>query len=135
DLRVVIADAAVQKNRRGQFELVQDFEQAPVPNPVAVVAPGEIARGLLAAAHRIHPQAGPEREMLDVERDIEGEPLASRPTVVFAPDDGRIGVSGMAGKLQHRDAPCGVWRLMNGLAGRNYQGPPSCRAKQEVAQK
>jgi hypothetical protein len=47
DLRIVIADAAVQKNRRGQFQLVQNFEQAPIPDPVAVVAPGEIARRLL----------------------------------------------------------------------------------------
>src|SRR5262249_54542191 len=94
-----------------QFELVQDFEQAPVPNPVAVVAPGEIARRLLAAAHRIHPQAGPEREMLDVERDIEGEPLASRPTVVFQLDDRRIGVSGMAREFQHGGAPCWLGRL------------------------
>src|SRR6266446_3677195 len=90
DLRVVIADAAVQKNRGGQFELVQDFEQAPIADSVAVVAPGEIARGLLAAANRIHPQPG-----------AEGEPLASRPAVVFALDDRRIGVSGVAGKFQH----------------------------------
>src|SRR5262249_47645627 len=75
DLRVVIADAAVQKNRRGQFELVQDFEQAPIADPIAVVAPGEIARRLPAAPNRIHPQPGAEREMLDVERDIEGEPF------------------------------------------------------------
>src|SRR6516162_9376134 len=101
DLRVVIADAAVQKNRGGQFELVQDFEQAPIADTVAVVAPGEIARGLLAAANRIHPQPGAEGEMLDVERDVEGEPLASRPAVVFALDDRRIAVSGVAGKFQH----------------------------------
>jgi hypothetical protein len=49
DLRIVIADAAVQKNRRGQFQLVQNFEQALIPDLVAVVAPGEIARRPLAA--------------------------------------------------------------------------------------
>jgi hypothetical protein len=54
DLRIVIADAAVQKNRRGQFQLVQNFEQAPIPDPVAVVAPGEIARRLLAAQKLLH---------------------------------------------------------------------------------
>jgi hypothetical protein len=43
------ADAAVQKNRRGQFQLVQNFEQALIPDLVAVVAPGEIARRPLAA--------------------------------------------------------------------------------------
>jgi hypothetical protein len=104
DLRVVVADAAVQKNRGKQFQLVQDLEQAPIADPVAVVAPGEIARRLLAAAHRIHSQPA-EGEMLDVERDIEGEPLASRPVVVFALDDRRIGVSGVAGKFQHGGTP------------------------------
>src|SRR5215470_15688203 len=102
DLGVVIADAAVEKNRSGQLELVQDLEQAPIADSVAVVAPGEIARGLLAAAHRIHPEAGAEGEMLDIERDVEGEPLASGPVVVFALDDRRIGVSGVSGKFQHR---------------------------------
>ena len=101
DLRVVVADAAVQKDGGGQLELVEDLEQPPVADPVAVVAPGEVARGLLGAADRIHPQPGAEREMLDVERDVEGEPLASRPVVVFPLDDGRIGVSAMAGKFQH----------------------------------
>src|SRR5262249_60548867 len=82
-----------------------------IADPVAVIAPGEIARGLLAAAHRIHPQPGAEREMLDVERHIEGEPLASRPIVVFTLDDGRIGVAGMAGKFQHRGPPSPIERL------------------------
>ena len=59
---------------------------------------------------RIHSQPA-EGEMLDVERDIEGEPLASRPTVVRPLDDRRIGISGMAGKFQHRDAPCWLGRL------------------------
>ena len=50
DVRVVMADAAVQKHRRGQLQLVQDLEQAPVADPIAVVAPGEISRVLLPAA-------------------------------------------------------------------------------------
>src|SRR5262249_43531221 len=43
--------------------------------------------------------------MLDVERHIEGEPLASRPIVVFPLDDRRIGISRVAGKFQHRGPP------------------------------
>jgi hypothetical protein len=106
DLRVVIADAAIQQDRGGQLQLVEDLEQAPIADPVAVIAPGEIARGLLTAADRIHPQSGAEREMLDIERDVEGEPLALRPTVVFALDDRGICVSAVAGKFQHWGAPC-----------------------------
>src|SRR5262249_44086150 len=126
--------------------LIQDFEQAPIADPVAVVAPGEIARGLLAAAHRIHSQPGAEGEMLDIERHIEGEPLASRPAVVRPLDDGRIGVPGMAGKLQHRDllpssnffatadavwhegpAPRARHRLRVRRDSRNYGGPAGSR--------
>src|SRR5262249_36924974 len=106
DLRVVIADAAVQQDRGGQLEFVEDFKQPPIADPVAVIAPGEVARGLLAAANGIHPQPGAEREMLDVKRDIEGEPLAARPSVVLPLDDRRVGVAGMAGKFQHWSAPC-----------------------------
>src|SRR6185295_16140322 len=120
DLRVVVADAAVQQDGGGQLQLVEDLEQPPVADPVAVVAPGEVTRGLLAAADRIHPQPSAEREMLDIERDVEGEPLASRPAVVFPLDDRRIGVSAMAGKFQHGCAPwwLGILaRMRGGLVG------------------
>jgi hypothetical protein len=56
DMRIGIADAAVQKNRRRQFQLVQNFEQAPIPDPVAVVAPGEIVRRLPAAQKLLFPE-------------------------------------------------------------------------------
>ena len=79
DLRIVVADRAVEQDGGRQLELVENLEQAPVADAVAVVAPGIVARGLLAAAHRVHADAGAEREMLDVERDVEGEPLAARP--------------------------------------------------------
>ena len=101
DVRIVVADAAVEQDGCRQLELVQDLEQAPVADPVTVVAPGEIARRLLAAADRVHAEPGAEREMLDVERDVEGEPLASGPSVVRPLDDRRIGIAGMARKCQH----------------------------------
>jgi hypothetical protein len=85
----------------GPYERVLDVERVTgMPREEL----SEIARRLLAAAHRIHSQPA-EGEMLDVERDIEGEPLASRPVVVFALDDRRIGVSGVAGKFQHGGTP------------------------------
>src|SRR5262249_48782591 len=83
DVRIVMADHAVQQDGGRQLQLVQHREQAPVADAVAVVAPGIVAAGLRpAAVGRIHADPGPEREVLDVERDIEGEPLSLRPAVV-----------------------------------------------------
>ena len=102
ELRVMVANTAVQENRRRQFQIVQDFEQAPISDPVAVIAPGEVACGLLAAAiGRIHPDPGAEREMFDVQRHIERQPLPVRPGVVWPVDDRRIGIARMTWKLQH----------------------------------
>src|SRR5580704_6325768 len=98
DLRIVVADGAVEQDRGRQLQLVQDFEQAPISDAVAVVAPGEIARGLHPAAHRVHAEARAEGEVLDVERDVEGEPLAAGPGIFGALNDGRISITGMAGK-------------------------------------
>src|SRR5262245_5950390 len=105
DLRIVIAHAAVQQDRGGQLQLIEDFEQAPIADPIAIVAPREVARRLLTAADGIHAEPSAEREVLDVERDIEGEPLAIRPTVVFAFDDRRVGVPVVGGESQHWGAP------------------------------
>ena len=77
----MIAHAAVQQDRGGQLQLVEDFEQAPIADAIAIVAPGEVARRLLTAADGIHADSRAEREVLDIERDIEGKPLATRPGV------------------------------------------------------
>ena len=102
EVRVVVADAAVEQDRRGQLELVEHLEQAPVADAVAVIAPGEVARGLLpAAVGGIHPQPGTEGEMLDIERHVERQALAPRPLIARPFDDRRIGVASMAWKLEH----------------------------------
>ena len=102
DLGVVVADAAVQQDGRGKLELIEHLEEPPVADAVAVVAPREVAGRLLAAAvGRIHSQPGAEGEMLDIERDIERQPLSARPLVTGPLDDGRIGIACVAGKLQH----------------------------------
>ena len=106
DLRIVMADAAVEQDRRRQLQLVEDLEQPPVADAVAVVAPGEIARGLRAGAvARVHADAGAEGEVLDVERNVEGQPLALRPAVIGPRRDRRIVIAVVAGKLQHRSSP------------------------------
>jgi hypothetical protein len=54
------------------------------------------------------PQPGAEREMLGVERDVEGEPLASRPTVLFPLDDRRIGVAVVGGEVSALEGRSGA---------------------------
>src|SRR5262249_17258830 len=106
DVRILVAHHAVEQDRGRQFELIEDFEQAPVADAVAVVAPGEVARGLRTGAiARIHSDAGAEGEMLDVERDVEREPFSLGPAVVGALHDRHEAVAGMARKLQHSSSP------------------------------
>src|SRR5687767_6533038 len=71
--------------RRRKLELVEQLEQAPHADAVAVVAPGVVAMGLrLAGFRRVVSQAGAESEPFDVGGEEEGEALAARPAVVFA---------------------------------------------------
>src|SRR5262249_41684548 len=107
DLGVVIANTTVQQDRRGQLQIVQDFEQAPISDSVAVVAPSEVSRRLLAGAvGGIHANAGAEREVFDIERHVERQPLSIGPRIVPPLDDRRIGVPRMSRKLQHSSSPC-----------------------------
>ena len=121
DVRVVVADRAVEKNGGRKLQLVEDLEQAPVADPVAVVAPGPVARGLRAAAVvRVHAEAGAEREMLDVEGDVEREPLAPGPGVVPPLGDRQELVASVTWQLQH-GAPLGLSfsALRTSTGGRN----------------
>jgi hypothetical protein len=69
--------------RRRQAELVEELEQPPDADAVAVVAPRIVAMRLrLGGLRRVVTEAGAEREPLDVRRDDEGESLAARPAVV-----------------------------------------------------
>ena len=85
DLRRIVVDQAVGAVPGGQAELVQQVEQAPDADAVAVVAPGIVAVRLrLAGLGRIVPQPRAEGEPLDVRGEQERQALAARPAVVFA---------------------------------------------------
>src|SRR4029079_13165992 len=69
DVGKILADQAVEQDRRGQPQLVEQAEDPPNPDAETVIAPGEVALRLRAAALRgIGAAAGYERELLDVER-------------------------------------------------------------------
>jgi hypothetical protein len=85
DLRRVLVDQAVGVVRRRQPELVEELEQAPDADAVAVVAPGIVAVGLrLSGLRRVVAEPGAEGKPLDVGRQAEREALALRPRVVFS---------------------------------------------------
>jgi hypothetical protein len=64
----MLANKAIQKDRRRQFELVEHLEYAPHANPETVVSPREIALRLAGGRPPvwITSEPGHEREMLDV---------------------------------------------------------------------
>jgi hypothetical protein len=84
----VLVDEAVRVVRRRQLELVEELEQPPDADAVAIVAPGIVAVRLrLPGLRRVVAEAGAEREPLDVRREDESEaPFLSigpaRPVVV-----------------------------------------------------
>ncbi len=84
-LRRVFVEQAVGVVRGRQLELVEQLEQPPYADAVAVVAPGIVAVGLrLALLRRIVTEPGAEGEPLDVGGQHEREALAARPAVVLA---------------------------------------------------
>src|SRR6185437_14173074 len=76
-----------------------------------VIAPGEGAGIGRRARHGEQvPLAGAEREMLDVEAEIDREPLAVRPRIIRAVDDRRVRIAAVIGKLHVETPAMGVWR-------------------------
>ena len=66
----------------GRFSASKSVEQPPGADPVAVVAPGVVEHvGLRPARRQLGAKALAEGEMLEVEREIDGEPLAAGPVV------------------------------------------------------
>ncbi len=83
-LRRVVVDERVGVVRGRQLQLVEEVEQAPDADAVAVVAPGVVAVRLrLAGLRRVVAEPGAEGKPLDVGGEDEGEALSARPAVVL----------------------------------------------------
>src|SRR6185503_4250260 len=50
DVRIFVAHRRIQQDRGRQLELVENLEEPPVADTIAVVAPGVVARGLRTRA-------------------------------------------------------------------------------------
>src|SRR5512134_2033072 len=87
NLRRGVVDQAVGAVSGGKAKVVQQIEQTPDADAVAVVAPGVVAVRLrLAELGRVVAEARAVREPLDVGGDEEREALAARPAVILALD-------------------------------------------------
>ena len=91
EFRAMIVERGVDQRSCGQFERVKQFEAAPGPHPIAILAPAEVEHIWLG---RRRPQPGTQplakRKMLDVEAQIDRKPRTARPGVVTAPVDGLV---------------------------------------------
>ena len=99
-LRAVIIDGGVDQMIAGELELVEQLEQPPHADAVAVIAPTVVAvvgrRGLRGDEM---PEALPEGEMLDVQGDVNGEALALGPGIIRPLGDGRVIVASVRRQL------------------------------------
>ena len=103
DLRRVVVGRGVHQMAGGKAELVEQVENPPDADAQPVIAPSVVSDvGLRARGGRGMSHPFPVMEMLDVEADIEGEPLAARPVVVRAIDDRRIVVTAVVSQLHPR---------------------------------
>jgi len=89
-----LVDLRVHLRLGRNAELVEQLEQPPDPDPIAVVAPAEDAVALRLVGRRdgrALPDAKAER--LDVERDVDGETTTAGPGVIGTRRDVRVVVS------------------------------------------
>src|SRR6266511_1103686 len=100
----MLIDGCVHLGLDGDVELIEEFEQPPDADAIAVVAPGEDAMGV-GLFWRGDPcsLALAIAELLDVDRYIYREPPAPGPTIVRPLGD--VGICGSAMRAQHAIPP------------------------------
>ncbi|MFM9968610.1 MAG: hypothetical protein ACKVQK_09460 [Burkholderiales bacterium] len=104
DVRRHVVDRGVHLRFDGDTQFIEHLEQAPHANTVAIVAPSEnrVARCLVRRGNR-RALARTKAESLDVERNVDGEPLAARPGIIRALGDIGVGITAVG--AQHLNAP------------------------------
>src|SRR5262249_10636502 len=112
DVRALVVHRGVHLRLDGEAELVEQLEQPPHADAVAVVAPAvhAVARRLVGRRDG-RALADAEAERLDVHRHVDGEAAAARPRVVGPRDDAGVAVAVVSGK--HAGPPrgrCGAGR-------------------------
>ena len=91
DLRGVVVDRSIHQVAGGQVKVVKQVENTPDADAQAVIPPGIIAYvRRRARVGRGVAQALAETEMLNVQGEVNGQPLAVRPVVLRAFADGGV---------------------------------------------
>jgi hypothetical protein len=105
DIRAVPVGGSIHLSLDGDIELVEEFEQSPDADTVALVPPGECAVGIgLFWRRDPGPLAFIVAELFDLDRDIDGKPFTAWPTVVRPLGNVRVGVPIMS--TYHAGPPC-----------------------------
>ena len=90
----MIVDFAVEQQRNRQLELIEQFEQPPDTDPVAVFAPTPVVRVGVGKARRIgNAQAFPVSEVLEIEGNMYRQASFLRPCERRAVRDRTVGKS------------------------------------------
>ena len=90
----MLVDAEIHLGFDGHVEGVEQLEQAPDADPIAVIAPREDAVAVRLVRRRDgRALALAEAELLDVDRDVDGETGPVRPVVDRAGGDVGIGIT------------------------------------------
>src|ERR1700680_4387589 len=96
----IVENRRVDQVSRREVQFIEQFEAAPNANPIAVIAPGE---GTWVWRRPCYGQemtfARAEREVFDVEAEIDRQPLSFWPGVVRPVNDRRISIAIMIRKL------------------------------------
>src|SRR5262249_22315729 len=96
----VVENRRVDQVSRREGQFIEQFEADPNANPIAVITPGA-GPGICSRAcyGQEVASARAEREVFDVEAEINRQPLSVWPGVVWTVNDRRIGIAIMIWKL------------------------------------
>src|ERR1700730_16839463 len=96
----IVENRRVDQVSRREVQFIEQFEAAPNANPVPVIVPGE-GRGVWSCSCYGQEMtfARAEREVFDVEAEIDRQPLSVWPGVVRAVNYRRVSITIVIGKL------------------------------------
>ncbi|KAG1433507.1 hypothetical protein G6F57_022098 [Rhizopus arrhizus] len=99
----MLIQRGVEQHAGGQAQFLEQLQATPRAHPVAVFAPRVVEHvGMRRGRSQFCAQPFPEREMLDVEAQVHGQPRPVRPRVVSPPGDRLVGEAAMAGQRRGR---------------------------------
>ncbi len=113
DLGAVIVDSAVDQYRARQRQRLEQLEQPPNANPVAIFAPGEVQHiGRWPTRGQLSAKAFAKRKVLQIQGHVERETVAGGPCERGSAGDGLVVEAIVRGQLHGMISPplgCSIW--------------------------